>query len=131
MSVDTIIESCMKDVPKAVAAGVVDLDTGILFGIKTVDSHPQEVVDLLAPATKDLYEGENVVSIENIFKKARGVKGNEHYFNQIIVFSQHLLHYFSRLDSNDRAVMCVVCSADANVGMVLAKAKAIATSETI
>ena len=52
MSVDTILVKLMNDVPKAVAAGVVDMGTGMLLGVKTVDSHPQEVLDLVAAATK-------------------------------------------------------------------------------
>lgn len=131
MSVDTILQSLMSEVPKCVAAGVVDLDSGILLGMKTVDSHPQAVIDLLAPASKDLFEGDNVVSIENLFKKARGVKSAEHYFQQMIVFSTNLLHFFGRLKTNNSIVIVAVCDASTNVGMVMAKAKAIVEDESI
>lgn len=49
MSVETILTKTMKDVPKAIAAGVVDMSTGMLLGVKTVDSHPQEVLDCCPP----------------------------------------------------------------------------------
>lgn len=131
MSVESIIQRCMKDIPKTVAAGVVDMETGILLGIKTVDSHPQAVIDILAPATRDLFEGDNVETIENLFKKARGVTDDVHYFHEMLVMSSNLIHFFSRLSSNDRIVVVACCSIDANMGMVLAKGRDIARNETI
>lgn len=131
MSIDTILSTLMSDIPKCVAAGVVDLDSGMLLGIKTVDSHPSAVIDLLAPATKDLYEGDNVVAIENLFKKARGMKSNEHYFQQMIIYSTNLLHFFGRLKANPSIVVVAVTDAGANVGMVLAKAKAVVEDESV
>ena len=97
MSVDTILVKLMNDVPKAVAAGVVDMGTGMLLGVKTVDSHPQEVLDLVAAATKDLFEGDNVTQIENTFKRVRGIKSDERYFKEIVVMSTNLVHIFARL----------------------------------
>ena len=52
----------------------VDTKTGMLLGVKTVDSHPQEVLDLVAAATGDLFQGNNVATIEKLFRQSRGVK---------------------------------------------------------
>ena len=41
MSADTAVASALSTVPKAVAAGVVDMETGMLLAIKTTESHPQ------------------------------------------------------------------------------------------
>ena len=131
MSVKSILDKCMTDVPKAVAAGVVDMGSGMLIGVKTVDSHPQEVLDLVAAATKDIYEGDNVTNIEKAFKKARGVKSDDRYFQEIIVTSNNLLHIFARLKTNQHVVGVVVCKGDANLGLALMKARAIFTTETI
>lgn len=131
MSVETILAKTMKEVPKAVAAGIVDMATGMLLGVKTVDSHPQEVLDLVAAATKDLFEGDNVTAIEDTFKRVRGVESTERYFKEIIVTSTNLLHVFARIKSMPQMVVVVVCRADANLGLALMKVRAIATSETI
>ncbi|BBM82908.1 hypothetical protein [Candidatus Uabimicrobium amorphum] len=130
MSVDSIIAKCMAEVPKALAAGVIDLDMGMLLNVKTVDSHPSEVLDLVAAATKDLFEGDNVTAIENIFKKMRGVESDERYFKEMLITSANLLHYFARLKSNPRIAIVVVCRVDANIGMVMSKSRSIAGSET-
>lgn len=131
MSVETILTKTMSDVPKAVAAGVVDMSTGMLLGVKTVDSHPQEVLDLVAAATKDLFEGDNVTNIENTFKRVRGVSTSERYFKEIIVLSTNLLHIFARLKRFESAVVVVVCRVDANIGLALMKMRSITTNDTI
>ncbi|BBM82904.1 hypothetical protein [Candidatus Uabimicrobium amorphum] len=130
MSVDSIIAKCIGEVPKALAAGVIDLDMGMLLNVKTVDSHPSEVLDLVAAATKDLFEGDNVTAIENTFKKMRGVESDERYFQEMLITSANLLHYFGRLKSNPRIAIVVVCRVDANIGMVMSKSRAIVNSET-
>lgn len=131
MSADSIMKRAMKEIPKCVAAGIVDLDSGMLLNVKTVDSHPQEVLDLVAAATKDLYEGDNVTTIENAFKRIRGIRSDEHYFQQFLVMSRNLIHFFARLDRDQGIVLVAVCRKDANLGLVLAKGRMIAKSEGI
>jgi hypothetical protein len=131
MSVDTIISKTMQEVPKAVAVGVVDMSTGMLLGVRTVDSHPQEVLDLVAAATKDLFEGGNVTAIEELFKRSRGVTTQERYFKEIVVLSANLIHVFARLRSMPSVVAVVVCRADANLGLVLMKTRMVCGAETI
>jgi hypothetical protein len=131
MSADSIVKNVLATVPKAVAAGVVDIDSGMLLSIKTVESHPQKVLEVLAPATREMFEGEMVTTIENLFMKARGVESKEHYFQEMLVSSTHLWHYFGRLKSNSRVVVTVVTHADVNMGLMLMKAREITSSESV
>ena len=131
MSVETILAKTMNDVPKTVAAGVVDMSTGMLLGVKTIDSHPQEVLDLVSAATKDLFEGDNVTTIEETFKRVRGVQTGERYFKEMIVMSSNLVHIFARLKSMESVVLVVVCRTDMNLGLGLMKTRAIAGSENV
>lgn len=125
MSLDDSLNDVIRTVPDCLAAGYVDMNTGMLLGIKTVDSHPQEVVDLLAAATGDLYQGSNVVSIEKLFKKARGLDENdsEHYFQEIIILSKNLIHVFCRGHGTQDQILVTVCRSGANLGMVLTKTR--------
>ncbi len=126
MNIDRSLNLALKAVPKAVAAGIIDMDSGMLLGIKTSSSHPSEVFDFLAAATKDIYEGDNVTAIEDIFRESRGEKNNgERYFKEIVIFSSNLLHYFKRIPDNPSTVFSVVCSIDANIGLVLVKSRGI------
>ncbi len=131
MSAESIVKSCLNDIPKAVAAGVVDMGSGMMLAIKTVESHPQTVLDVLAPATKELFEGDMVLHIEKLFKKARGVDDDERYFQEILISSSHLWHYFGRLKSHPGVVICVVTRSDVNMGMLLVKARQVRDSGTI
>ena len=103
----------------------------MLLNVKTIDSHPQEALDLVAAATKDLYEGDNVTAIEQIFKRIRGVRSEEHYFQQILVMSTNLIHFFGRMEKDPSTVLVAVCRMDANLGLVLAKGRAITKEEAV
>lgn len=131
MSIESILQSCMREVPKVVAAGVVDMASGMLLGVKTIDSHPQEVLDSVAAATRDMFEGDNVLNIERMWKQVRGVQNDDRYFREMIVTSTNLLHFFARLRAHQDVVLTVVCRADANLGLVLMKGRAIANSERV
>lgn len=121
---DDALQRAMSGVPDCVAAGFVDLDSGMILSMKTVDSHPREVFDFLAAATMDLFQGPNVVAIEAIFKKVRGLPAEEdhHYFQEMVVNSENLIHVFIRT-KKQKHVMCYVCRKGANLGMALTKAR--------
>ncbi len=100
--------------------------SGMLLGAKTVDSHPQEVLDMVAAATADLFQGQNVTAIERLFPKSRGQQEDGvHYFNEILVLSQNLMHVFLRGRKNPDHAFIVVCAAGANLGMVLTKSRSL------
>jgi predicted regulator of Ras-like GTPase activity (Roadblock/LC7/MglB family) len=117
------LQKGITSIPECVAAGYVDLSTGMLLGVKTVDSHPDEVLELLAAATSDMFQGANVVTIENMFKKSRGVEDGKHYFHEMIVNSENLIHLFMRGKVNEEHVVVFVCRKSANLGMALTKAR--------
>jgi len=122
------LQTAVASVPECLAAGYIDLSSGMLLGIKTVDSQPNEVVDLLSAATSDLFQGPNVRMIESIFKKARGLEEDgHHYFQEIIVQSDNLIHVFLR-GKNEQQVACFVCRISANLGMALSKARSVMPS---
>jgi hypothetical protein len=121
---DQALQSAVKNVPEALAAGFIDIESGMLLAVKTVDSHPMEVVDLLAAATGDLFQGPNVTMIEDLFKKMRGHEHDKkHYFQEVIVNSDNLVHVFLRSKVNQSYVLCVVCRISVNMGMALARAR--------
>ncbi|HHL18674.1 MAG TPA: hypothetical protein ENJ33_02950 [Thiothrix sp.] len=124
MLLDKALQDAVKNVPEALAAGFVDIDSGMLLAVKTVDSHPSEVMDLLAAATGDLFQGPNVTSIENIFKKMRGTEHDKkHYFQEVIVNSDNLVHVFLRSKVNQSYVLTIVCRKSVNLGMALTRAR--------
>jgi hypothetical protein len=124
-SLDQQLAAAISTVPECLAGGYVDVSSGMLLSIKTVDSHPSEVVDMVAAATADLFAGANVTAIEKMFKKSRGLTDDgHHYFQEIIVNSDNLIHVFLRGKRYTDYVAVFVCRKTANLGMALTKARA-------
>ncbi|MCL1622589.1 hypothetical protein [Ralstonia pseudosolanacearum] len=123
-TLDSSLQKAVTAIPDCVAAGYVDLSSGMVLSIKTVDSHPSAVIELLAAATADMFQGPNVSAIERMFRKARGLPENAdaHYFQEIIVNSENLIHVFLR-SKRQQQVAAFVCRKGANLGMVLTKAR--------
>lgn len=127
MKVEEICPVVLSEVPKSIAAGIIDMGSGMLLDVKTTDSHPSQVLDILAAATKDLFEGDMVTQIEEMFKKARGEEDSPfHYFKEVIVNSTNLIHVFLRVPSMESVVLAVVCRSSANLGLALTKMRTIA-----
>jgi len=125
MSLDEQLSKAVANVPECLAGGYVDLTTGMLLSLKTVDSHPRDVIDLVAAATADLFQGQNVSMIEMLFKRARGLPENtdHHYFQEIIINSDNLVHLFLRGKRYPDYVLVLVCRKSANLGMALTKGR--------
>lgn len=120
---DAAVVKSIQTIPECMAAGYIDVGSGFLLSIKTVDSHPREVVDLVAAATSDLFQGPNVSTVEAIWKRARGIESSRHYFQEFIVNSDNAIHVFLRGKKYQDYVAVFVCRNTANIGMVLAKAR--------
>ncbi|MFD5792824.1 hypothetical protein [Streptomyces diastatochromogenes] len=127
----SLVKSLRSNSPDCVAAGVVDMSTGMLLSYETVDNHPPEVLDLLAGATLDLFQGRTVVMIEDIFKERRGVADDTHFFQEILVNSENLTHLFVRMNEQQDVVAVVVCRKSVNVGMLLAQARRVAREHSL
>jgi len=125
MSLEKAINDALNNVPECLAGAYIDMTTGMLLAIKTLDSHPQEVLDLVAAATADMFQGKTVRDIDRHFHKSRGGSGDApHYFKEFLVFSDNLIHVFLRTKKYPDHVVVFCCRGSANVGMVLAKSRA-------
>ena len=113
-----LVKSLRTDAPDCVASGVVDMSTGMLLSYET-----PEVLDLLAGATLDLFQGRTVVMIEDVFKERRGISSDNHFFQEILVNSENLTHLFVRLVEQQDVVAVVVCRKSVNVGMLFAQVR--------
>jgi len=124
VSLDQKFAHVLTTIPECVAGGYVDIGSGMLLSVKTVDSHPQDVIALVAAATADLFAGQNISTIEQLFRKSRGIQDDgHHYFQEIIVNSDNLLHIFIRGKRYPDYVSVFVCRKSANLGMALTKAR--------
>jgi len=131
MGVDHIVREAIATVPQAVAAGVIDVTSGLLLGVNTVETHPQEVLNFLAPATRELFESEMVTRIGGMLRKNRPSDDPEPYFKEILISSDQLWHYFGRLKSSPSSILAVVTRSDVNFGLFLIKCRELTANATI
>ena len=123
-AVRSTVASFRRDVPDYVASGVVDMSTGMLLAADTVDAHPEEILEVLAAATVDLLQGRTVVQVENLWRERRGeAAGDRHYFQEVLVQSDNLVHLFLRSPADENLVGVVVCRRPVNVGLLFAMAR--------
>ena len=121
---EAALARAQSDVPECVASGCVDMSTGLLVGLKTTSTHPSDVLDLVAAATADMFQGPNVSTIEQLFRQSRGhAEDGAHYFREIIALSTNLLHIFIRLPRRTDHAVVFVCRGGVNLGMATAKAR--------
>lgn len=124
MSLPEVLCTATAKIPECLAAGYVDVASGMLMAINTVDSHPQEIIELIAAATADLFNGENVTTIEDMFRRVRGTSDEQRrYFQEIVVNSDNLVHIFIRGRLYPEYVAVFVCRKSVNLGMALTRSR--------
>jgi hypothetical protein len=114
-----------QNVPDYVGCGFVDMSTGMLLAADTVDNHPREILDVVAAATGDLFQGKNVTQIEALWNQYRGVSEGGNYFKEILVNSDNMVHLFLRSTSNPDVAAVIICTRQVSIGMLFAQARAV------
>lgn len=123
--IDDACKEVVSKVDGAVAAGVVDLDTGMLLGIHNAAAYTQTLNEIVAAACMDMFRGPNVSRIEQLVRTHRGIPENgEHYFQEIQVTSEHNFHFAKTLKKG-KAVMMLVTKKTTNIGMGWAQLKSV------
>jgi DNA-binding response OmpR family regulator len=121
--IDDACKEVVESVDGAVAAGVVDLDTGMLLGIYNASQYTSTLNEVVAAATMDLFRGPNVGRIEQMVRAHRGIpEDGGHYFEEVHVTSRNNFHFAKTLKGG-RAVMMLVTKKTTNIGMGWAQLK--------
>ena len=123
--INNTLKEFRQNVPDYVGCGFVDMSTGMLLAVDTVDNHPREILDVVAAATGDLFQGKNVTQIESLWNQFRGVSEGGNYFKEILVNSDNLVHLFLRSTSNSDVAAVIICTRQVSIGMLFAQARAV------
>ena len=126
MSLSRQLASAVNAVPECLGAGYVDLKSGLLLGSETGDANQGAVVNLLAQAAGDLFHGPNVSAIEGLFKRVLGFANQgQHYFQEVIINSDALVHVFLRGRRNPDCVLVLICRKPADLSATLIRCRSI------
>ncbi|WP_170326525.1 hypothetical protein [Ruegeria arenilitoris] len=121
MTIEAALNTAMETIPDCIAAGYVDMETGMLLGTNTLDSDSADVLDTLALAVANLFQGRGVNAFEDLLRAAGAEEADNPGFGEIAVFSNDRLNIFLRTREYPDHVVCYICRGSANVGLALTK----------
>lgn len=121
MSIESALASAIETIPDCIAAGYVDMETGMLLGVDASDQESAGALENLALAVANLFQGRGMKGFEELLRNAE-IDDSEHPgFGEIAVFSNDRLHIFLRTREYPDHVVCYICRDSANVGLALTK----------
>jgi len=124
MSLSAQLYKSIRSMPNCIAGGYIDLENDEMVSMLSVDTQSEEVLERLVGITRDLFQGPNVLMIEDIFKKRRDINDDSlHYFKEIVVMNEGLAHVFLRGQSYKGHAVTFVSRGETNVVLSLVKAR--------
>ncbi len=121
MSIEAALNTAMETIPDCFAAGYVDMETGMLLGTSITDPDDAGVLDSLAIAVANLFQGRGVKAFEELLRHAGAEDTENPGFGEFAVFSNDRLNIFLRTREYPDHVVCYICRNSANVGLALTK----------
>jgi hypothetical protein len=120
---DNALADILNNVPDCIATGWVDIHSGMVLEVHTAGS-PDDGRDLVTTATSDVFRGPIITAIEDMFQRALGDATTGHYFREIVVMSNDLIHMFARCRRNTDQVLVVVTRISTNLGALITRTRA-------
>jgi hypothetical protein len=125
LSLDRVLEQSMLSVPECIAAAYVDMSTGLLLSVCHIGNYDQGHLEFVAAKTADLFQGPSIAAIEDQWKKWRKQPpSDKHFFQEMLIVSDNQVHMFMRGKTHIDHAVVFITRKNANVGMVIAKARA-------
>ncbi|KIC40533.1 hypothetical protein RA27_12160 [Ruegeria sp. ANG-R] len=121
MSIESALASAIETIPDCIAAGYVDMETGMLLGVDASDQGSADAMENLALAVANLFQGRGMKGFEELLRAAEIDESEHSGFGEIAVFSNDRLHIFLRTREYPDHVVCYICRDSANVGLALTK----------
>jgi diguanylate cyclase (GGDEF)-like protein/PAS domain S-box-containing protein len=129
MNLDGMLAVAQSELAGCVAAGYVELSTGMLLGARTTEVQTLDQLELVAAATADLFLGPGGGTIEQLFSPSPAdVEESKHSFDEFLVFSSDFLHIFIRARAHPGHALVLVFLKQTNIGMTLSRARLLLTS---
>jgi len=118
MKLDDVIDTVRNAVPECLAAGVVDLPTGMLLAVRVDGDRRGSDLDLLATSAEMLFQGSRLPQLAQAFAET-----GESTVQDVVVVSDGAAFIFQRCRRRPGVAVVTVSRASANLGMALARAR--------
>jgi hypothetical protein len=121
MKIEAALITATETIPDCIAAGYVDMETGMLLGAYAPDPQDQSVLDTLAIAVANLFQGRGVRGFEALLRSIGTEDTQEAGFGEIAVLADDRINIFLRTPAYPDHVVCYICRSSANIGLALTK----------
>ncbi len=121
MSIQASLTAAMETIPDCIAAGYVDMETGMLLGTNVSDPASADDLETFAIAVANLFQGRGVGAFEALLRQSGTEQADNPGFGEIAVFSRDRLNIFLRTPDYPDHVVCYICRSSVNVGLALTK----------
>jgi hypothetical protein len=120
---ENALAEILNNVPDCIATGWVDIRSGMLLEVHTADT-TDDGRDIVTSATNNVFRGPMITAIEEMFQRALGETTAGHYFREIVVMSNDLIHMFARCQRKTDQVLVVVTRISTNLGALITRTRA-------
>lgn len=119
-NLNEIVEETLEKVDEALGVAVVDLNSGLLISVAhNVPYFTQSYLDAVAAAAVDMFRGKTVSNVEELIAQQRGEEPKRHV-QEIQMGTTHTHHVMSLVPEKPNALMVLITSKKANLGMAWA-----------
>ncbi|NIT79074.1 MAG: hypothetical protein GWO44_19825 [Thermoplasmata archaeon] len=119
-NLNEIVEQMLEEVDEALGVAVVDLNSGLLISVAhNVPYFTQSYLDAVAAAAVDMFRGKTVSNVENLIAQQRGEEPQRH-ITEVQMGTTHTHHVMSVVPDKPNALMVLITSKKANLGMAWA-----------
>ncbi|MFP4561491.1 MAG: hypothetical protein ACLFRB_09145 [Thiohalorhabdus sp.] len=122
-SLNDVTEEMLEQVDEALGVAVVDLNSGLLLSVAhNVPYFTQSYLDAVAAAAVDMFRGKTVSNVENLIAQQRGEEPKRHV-EEVQMGTTHTHHVMSVVPDKPNALLVLITSKKANLGMAWAAMK--------
>jgi hypothetical protein len=125
VELDAILSRARKAIPGCVAVGCIDTRLGLLLRVDVDQQEAQDQMDTVTAALGELFRASNAQAIEGVFRRIGDANADSApQLQQVFALSGSYIYVYQSLPTAPALVLATVCGASANLGMVLARARA-------
>lgn len=122
---DDVLERARRTIPGCVAIACVDTRLGMLLHARTEPDQAADAIDMVTAAMGELFRDANARALDGVFRRLLGqTPAEQPQMQQVFALSSSHIYVYQSLATSPELVLATVCHAHANLGMVLARAKA-------
>ena len=116
-NLNDICRSMTEEIDHALAAAIIDQETGLLLGVShNVSYFTQSFLDAIAAASVDLFRGKAVGTVEKLLGQLKN-EPPTHAVQEILLTTDHTYHFMSVVPDKPGILAVLVTGRKINLGM--------------